>query len=158
MTPQHPSRSITLPQRTLTIRRAEAAELIDLRHRVLRTGLRRQTANFVGDDLPTTHHYGVFDEASALSCATFLQNEYEKEPAWQLRGMATDERFRSQGLGRQLLNYAEEALRADDSIRLLWCNARLVAVKFYQNQGWRIASDLFEIPHFGPHHFMVKRL
>jgi GNAT superfamily N-acetyltransferase len=153
-----PPRSITLHDRSLTIRRAQAAELIDLRHRVLRTGLRRQTANFVGDDLPTSRHYGVFDETSALSCATFLQNEYEKEPAWQLRGMATDERFRGQGIGRQLLDYAEQALLADNSIRLLWCNARIGAVKFYQSQGWRIASDLFDIPHFGPHHYMVKRL
>jgi GNAT superfamily N-acetyltransferase len=152
------SRTITIDRTLLTIRRAHAVELIDLRHRVLRAGLPRSEAFFDGDDLPTSRHFGAFDGASAVCCASFHRIDYEREPAWRLRGMATDEQFRGQGVGRELLNFAEAALQADAPIRLLWCNARLPAIQFYQNQGWQIVSDLFDIPTAGSHHRMLKRL
>ena len=151
-------RPFTINRMTLSIRSAKAEELVDLRHRVLRVGLPREEAIFPGDDLPGSRHFGAFDEESAVCCATFHRSEYEGELAWRLRGMATDEGFRSQGVGREVLKYAEEALLADDPIRLLWCNARIAAVRFYQSQGWGIVSELFDIPTAGLHHRMVKRL
>jgi hypothetical protein len=36
------------------------------------------------------------------------------------------------------------------------CDARLAAIPFYEKQSWKIASALFLIPHFGPHHKMIK--
>jgi GNAT superfamily N-acetyltransferase len=152
------SRAIIINQRLITIRRATAAELIDLRHRVLRAGLPREEAVFDGDDLPTSRHFGAFDGAHTVCCATFHRADYENEPAWRLRGMATEEAFRGKGVGREVLNYAEQALRNDDAIRLLWCNARLVAIPFYEGLGWQIVSELFDIPTAGPHHRMIKRL
>jgi len=151
-------RSIIVHNCSLTIRRAEAAEVIDLRHRVLRFGLAREEAIFPGDDSPTSRHFGAFDNTTAICCATFHKANYETEPGWRLRGMATDERFRSRGLGRELLNYAEETLLGEDPIRLFWCNARIGALKFYQSQGWEIVSDLFDIPTAGLHYQMVKRI
>src|ERR1700722_1043076 len=127
-------RSITIDQRNLTLRRAQADELIDLRHRVLRAGLPRAEAVFPGDELPDSRHFGAFDEAATVCCATFHQSEYKGETAWRLRGMATDEKFRGRGVGREVLKYSEEALVAEDPIRLFWCNARIAAVKFYQSQ------------------------
>jgi GNAT superfamily N-acetyltransferase len=151
-------RTFTIDHSTLTLRRAEADELIDLRHRVLRAGLPRTDAVFPGDDLPTSRHFGAFDEAAAVCCATFHQSEYKGEAAWRLRGMATDEKFRGRGVGREVLKFSEDTLLAEDPIRLFWCNARIAAVKFYQSQGWEIVSELFDIPTAGPHHQMVKRL
>jgi len=42
--------------------------------------------------------------------------------------------------------------------RLLWCNARVPAVGFYESLGWRVVSERFEIPTAGPHVKMVRRL
>jgi GNAT superfamily N-acetyltransferase len=151
-------RSITVDQRILAIRLANTDELIDLRHRVLRAGLPREEAVFPGDDLPSSRHFGAFDGVAAVCCATFHRSEYEGEIAWRLRGMATDEGFRSRGVGREVLKFSEDVLMAEDAIRLLWCNARIAAVKFYQSQGWGIVSELFDIPTAGLHHRMVKRL
>jgi GNAT superfamily N-acetyltransferase len=152
------SRSLLVNDKILVIRRAAAEELIDLRHRVLRAGLPRELAIFLGDELPISRHFGAFDDQSIICCATFHLEPWQTEPAWRLRGMATDAGFRSKGIGRALLNFAEEMIINENPIRLFWCNARLPAARFYQSVDWKIASDVFEIPTAGPHYVMVKRL
>ena len=144
---------------SLELRRARIEELIDLRHEVLRHGLPREAAMFDGDDAPTTRHYGAFDGGTAVGCATLMLNQWEGEPAWQVRGMATDDRFRSRGLGAALLGMAEaELIRERPAVRLLWCNARVPAVRFYEKLGWSVRCEPFDIPTAGPHVKMTKRL
>ena len=143
----------------LELRRARVEELIDLRHEVLRHGLPREAAMFDGDDDPATRHYGAFAGATAVGCATLMLNEWEGEPAWQVRGMATDARLRSRGLGAALLQLAEAEIAAEASpVRLLWCNARVPAVRFYEKLGWAVRCEPFDIPTAGPHVKMTKRL
>jgi GNAT superfamily N-acetyltransferase len=143
----------------LDLRRAVVEEVIDLRHEVLRHGLPRAAAQFDGDDDSTTRHYGAFDGSTTVGCATLMLNQWEGEPAWQVRGMATDARFRSRGLGAALLRMAEAEVAADGSLpRLLWCNARVPAVRFYEKLGWAVRCEPFEIPTAGPHVKMTKRL
>ena len=36
----------------------------------------------------------------------------------------------------------------------LWCNARLIAVPFYERMGLTAVGDLFEMPEIGPHYVM----
>jgi predicted GNAT family N-acyltransferase len=143
----------------LELRRARVGELVDLRHEVLRHGLPREAAKFDGDDAPTTRHYGAFEGTRAVGCATLMLNQWEGEPAWQVRGMATDARFRSRGLGAALLGMAEaEVVREPSPVRLLWCNARVPAVRFYEKLGWAVRCEPFDIPTAGPHVKMTKRL
>jgi GNAT superfamily N-acetyltransferase len=147
----------------LEIRRASLADILDLRHRILRAGLPREAANFPGDELPTSRHYGAFvlndSQAGAVGCATFHLNQWEGEPAWQLRGMATAEQFRRRGLGRAMLALADRELPGEAAgPSLFWCNARVPAVGFYELLGWKVMSESFEIPTAGPHVRMVRRL
>jgi GNAT superfamily N-acetyltransferase len=154
----------------VAIRRASLEELVDLRHAVLRHGLPRAAAFFPGDDAATSRHYGAFRDAEVLCCATLHASEWDGEPAWQLRGMATAPGARRQGLGRRLLAVMEADLLADARAGtpshpraggtpiLLWCNARVPALGFYGEMGWRVVSGEFEIPTAGPHVRMVKRL
>ena len=148
---------------SLTVRRAQASELIDLRHAVLRQGLARREAVFPGDDAPTSRHYGAFQGKRILCCATLHASQWGGEPAFQLRGMATAPEARRTGLGRRVIEWMEADLRAaadagDPLPLLLWCNARVPAVPFYEAMGWAVVSELFEIPTAGPHVRMVKRL
>jgi ribosomal protein S18 acetylase RimI-like enzyme len=157
---------------TVIVRDASPEEIIDLRHAVLREGLPRHEAVFDGDELPTTRHCGAFPatragdqrtggKGAAVGCATMLLNAWEGEPAWQLRGMATAPEFRGRGLGRLMLQHLERRLLDDPpraAPRLLWCNARVPAVGFYESLGWRVVSERFEIPTAGPHVKMVRRL
>jgi GNAT superfamily N-acetyltransferase len=147
----------------MNIRRSTLAQIINLRHAVLRAGLPLETAIFVGDELPTTRHYAAFTgdapDRQAIACATYHLSVSEGEPAWQLRGMATAEPYRGRGLGRMLLEFAERELLADpDSPGVLWCNARVPAVGFYQRMGWEIVSETFDIPTAGPHMKMRRLL
>ena len=142
----------------IELRAVRLDEIMDLRHEVLRHGLPRESAVFDGDNAPTSRHYAAIHDGRAVGCATLHLNQWEGEPAWQLRGMATDPPFRGRGVGRALLQWVESDARAAGPVRLLWCNARAPAVPFYQSQGWAIRSDLFDIPTAGPHRRMTKRL
>jgi GNAT superfamily N-acetyltransferase len=154
------TRHLSIDHEPLTIRLATADELVDLRHRVLRTGLGRDAAIFPGDELPTSLHFGAFDAGNtAVCCGTFHRSQWESAPAWQLRGMATADRFRGRGVGAVVLQLGEEMARRDaDSIRQLWCNARIAAVPFYKRAGWAVVSEQFEIPTAGIHFRMTKSL
>jgi GNAT superfamily N-acetyltransferase len=140
------------------VRLIDLDRVIDLRHRVLRAGLPRETAVFSGDEAETSVHLGAFDGERLIGCATLHLNEYEGAPAWQLRGMAVDDGYRGGGVGSRLLRAIDQIVRARGKIRQLWCNARLPAHAFYERNGWRVDSEPFEVPTAGPHVRMSRRL
>jgi N-acetylglutamate synthase-like GNAT family acetyltransferase len=141
------------------VRRATPAEVVDLRHAVLRGGLPRETAIFPGDEKPEAIH--VVAEAGdgrIVGCVTLHPSTWNGRPAWQLRGMATDPAMRGSGVGRAMLDLVERLVRSESGVRQMWCNARVPAAGFYQQAGWAIESEQFEIPAAGPHVRMTKRL
>ena len=138
------------------IRFAAAREVIDLRHAVLRAGLGRETAIFKGDEEAGTRHFVATSSGEVVGCVTLLPSTFEGRPAWQLRGMAVTPALQRSGVGAQLLKAVERFVASDPSRQLLWCNARVPASGFYQRHGWRIVSDVFEIPSAGPHVRMVR--
>jgi GNAT superfamily N-acetyltransferase len=148
-------RTFQLGDTSIVVRAAELQEIVDLRHTVLRHGLPRGEAIFAGDDAPASRHYGAFRDEVAVGCATLHASEWQGEPAWQLRGMATSPELRRQGLGKLILEEMEAELGPG---ALLWCNAREPYVGIYQAMGWHVVSEQFEIPTAGPHVKMVKRL
>ena len=139
----------------VTVRRAESSEIVDLRHRVLRAGLPREQAMFPGDELPTSFHFAAVSESAIIGCATFHLSQWLDQPAFQLRGMATDPAWAGKGIGTAVLRFGIDTVKSASPIRQFWCNARLIAIPFYEKLGWKIASERFEIPTAGPHHRMV---
>ena len=139
-----------------TVGPVTAAEIVDLRWRVLRVGQLRATAVFDGDDLPTSRHFAAEADGRVIGCATFFLNTFDGESAWQLRGMATDSDWHGRGVGRAVLDASGAAVAAAGP-RLLWCNAREAAVGFYRRVGWTVASDRFDVPGYGPHFRMWRR-
>ena len=147
----------SLEQGGLNIRNVPVADVIGLRHQILRAGLPVETARFEGDDEPTAAHFAAFDGSRTIGCATVLQRPWNGQPAWQVRGMAVAADCRLGGIGRGLLIAIERHVAAQNA-SLLWCNARSPAVGFYKLQGWRLASEEFDIPSAGPHFKMIKDL
>ena len=137
--------------------------IVDLRHRILRAGLPRESADFPGDSDASTWHIGLFHpyadgaEAPVVTCASFMLNSYKEQPAWQLRGMCSDTAHQSKGFGGRLLSCAEAAILKSSPVRLFWCNARVPAIPFYQREGWIVDSDEFDIPTAGPHRKLFKK-
>lgn len=162
---------------TIVLTRVPVEQILELRHRVLRPGRPAETARFDGDDAATTRHYcALVAETGALvaetgaplsagvpaapgavvSCLTLVAATWDGAEAWQLRGMATDERHRRTGLGSRLLAHALADAAGDGPERPAWCNARVGARGFYERQGWVVVSEPFEIAGIGPHVRMLR--
>lgn len=142
----------------IVIRLATVDEILDLRWMVLRAGLPRESANFTGDDAPATHHFAAILQTQVVGCVSFMQSPFEGQPAWQLRGMAVRGDMQGKGVGAILVAFAEKFVRPANHSNIVWCNARVAALRFYQRLGWRIVSEVFEIEHAGPHYKMVKQM
>ena len=143
---------------SIIIREARVAEIIDLRWKILRTGLARELGSFPGDDEPTTLHFAAVDGRDVVGCATFVRRDWRDRPAWQLRGMAVRDDLRGAGIGTRLLEIAEREIARQAYSNQLWCNARVPAVKFYERHGWTKAGEEFHVEHAGPHVKMIKTL
>ncbi|MCL4695126.1 MAG: GNAT family N-acetyltransferase [Candidatus Hydrogenedentes bacterium] len=154
MSPDATPRSAPLD---LCVRPASLAEIIDLRNEVIIQGTGRTSPEFPGDFDPSTVHMGAFVGDRNVGCATFLESSWEDEPAWQLRGMATAPDVRGGGIGARLLRESEAVLAQRSPIRLLWCNARKVAIPFYVKLDWKIETDEFLTPGIGMQRKMTKR-
>lgn len=145
---------------SLCLRQVAVAAILPLRHQVLRAGLPLAKASFAGDDLPTTVHVAAMvaamKGAAVIGCASWMAADFAGEPAYQLRGMAVAEAWRGQGVGQRLLAFSDELLAASP-LTLRWCNARAVAVPFYERAGWTVVSPEFDIPTAGPHRQMMRR-
>lgn len=135
-------------------------ELLPVRNEVLREGrLALDECRFPGDTNDGTFHLGYYvDEKLACVASFHLQNykDYAGK-AYQLRGMATIEGYRSQGLGNQLVNFAIVYLRGQ-KVNYVWCNARKKAAAFYKSLGFEIISAEFEVPNIGPHYVMYVKI
>ena len=149
--------------KSITICRVSIGMIIGLRHRLLRAGMPREAAQFPGDEEESTWHVGLFypcpsdENVPVASCASFMLDPYNGEPAWRLRGMCTETQYQGRGFGGRLLATTEAEILAGSDVRLFWCNARVPALAFYERHGWKVDSDVFDIPTAGPHRRMVKR-
>jgi len=154
-TPQTAARRALSP---IVVRPGEIAELIDVRHQVLRAGRPRETAHFQGDDEPDARHWVAVQADRVVGVVTVLARPLPADtadaptpaPGWQLRGMAVAQGLQGEGIGGKLL----EAVHRDVA-EPLWCNARVRAEPFYRRHGWRAVGPSFDIPPIGPHQRMV---
>jgi GNAT superfamily N-acetyltransferase len=144
----------------LTLRCAALVEILPLRHVELRPGLPLDSARFDGDDEPATRHFGAFLRATgaAAGCVSCMRRPRAGQDAWQVRGMATRADLVRHGVGRALLRYALTALREEGGPDVVWCNARVAALGFWERQGWTVVSDVFDIAGVGPHRTMQRSL
>jgi GNAT superfamily N-acetyltransferase len=114
-----------------------------------------EEARYPADRSPDTAHFCAEDEAGrVVSVASLLKEAPPWQPelpnGWHLRGMATDADWRGQGAGSAVLT-AIFAYVAGAGGGMLWCNARLGAVGFYERAGMATTGEPWEEPVIGPH-------
>ncbi|MFD2725466.1 GNAT family N-acetyltransferase [Hyunsoonleella rubra] len=115
---------------------------------------------FDGDDLESTLHFGLFLKDEIVAIASFMKNKNDllkSKNQYQLRGMAVLKKVQGMGFGKKILAFGEKALKAED-IETVWCNARKVAVNFYNRNGYEIIGKPFNIEGIGTHYVMFKNL
>jgi len=131
-------------------------DVLAIRNEVLREGrLTLNECRFATDVIGGAFHLGYYVNQELACIASFFPQNYEGyiSTGYQLRGMATVEKYRGQGLGTLLINFAIVYLQGKEA-GYLWCNARKAALKFYMNIGFEVISHEFEVPGIGPHYVM----
>ncbi|MBK7960187.1 MAG: GNAT family N-acetyltransferase [Bdellovibrionales bacterium] len=140
------------------IKLIQLGEAITLRQKVLRPLARVDDCIFPNDNDSSTFHLGLFHNQKLVSVASLMQESSPYFSAgfpFRLRGMATAEHYRGQGLGSKLLGFGIFLLK-ERRCDLLWCNARFRSFSFYRSMGFQFYGDLFDIKDSGPHKVMYK--
>lgn len=131
-----------------------------LRLQVLRPGGTLADCHFPSDGVDGAFHIGSFMDGHCVAVGSFSPEQHAalagKTP-YRLRGMATAPHVRGKGAGRVLLQLAMEELTGRGS-DLLWCNAREVAIPFYQRMGFIGIGPMFHLPGIGPHQVMYRSI
>ena len=140
------------------IRFISTAETMPLRCAILRPNRPPESAQFPGDNEPTTRHLGAFRDGNIVGIASLYAAEFKERPgvsAYQLRGMATAPEVRGERFGWELVLSCIRFARENEA-DILWCNARTGAVGFYRKLGFETIGDEFEYPDVGPHFRMWR--
>jgi GNAT superfamily N-acetyltransferase len=140
-----------------SIERVTAAATFPLRQRVLRP---HETVDALANGGETTH-FAVVEEGSVIGCAMVMPEPPPWSPgdeaSWRLRGMATAEDRRGEGIGAAVLDAVLEHVAAHGG-RTVWCTARTPARAFYERAGFRSRGGVWDEPDLGPHILMQREL
>jgi predicted GNAT family N-acyltransferase len=114
-----------------------------------------------GDDNPDAVHLAALDdESTVIGSCLVLPRPYPLRPdaphAWQLRGMATAPEHQGNGVGGLVLGGAIVEILGRAG-RLVWCDARTSAMRFYRRHGFIVEGDEFDQPETGIPHFHMWR-
>ena len=138
----------------------DAEKIRPLRHAELRKGQDFSTTSYLRDHDAETFHMACMVDSNVVTCATFYPEKTDKisaKNAYRLRGMATDSSFRRKGYARDLMKKSFQKLKLFGA-DILWCNARLVAISFYESLGFKIIGEIFNIEGIGLHYYMYKEI
>jgi predicted GNAT family N-acyltransferase len=145
---------------TWVIRRVTAAETFPLRQRVLRpheTTDALSTQSNAGEIV----HLAVVEQGAVIGCAMIMPEQPPwsgaDDASWRLRGMATAEDRRGEGIGAAVLDAALEHVKANGG-GLVWCSARTPARAFYERAGFVRRGDVWDEPQLGPHVLMQRHV
>lgn len=142
------------------MRRVPVEVTLPLRQQVLRPHETLDQLRLTGDDDPDAGHFAAFDAGGLVVGTASVRREAPpwapaETGAWRLRGMATAELRRGGGIGSAVLHAVVKHV-ADHGGGLLWCNARLPALAFYQRAGFAIRGEPWDEPQIGPHIAMQR--
>lgn len=125
----------------------EYQQMVQLRNEILRRPLGLQ---FTPDELESEKEeilIGAFEEEKMLGCCMLIRQD---PVTVRLRQMAVLNNLQGKGIGRALMQFAENIAR-DRGYQKITMHARKTAVGFYEKLGYRVCGQEFEevtIPHY----------
>jgi predicted GNAT family N-acyltransferase len=148
---------VTVEPSVVTVEESDAEATYPLWRDVLREG--RPVPRL--EDPAGTFHLAAWSMGRLVGVVRFSPAgcpwRSEARSPWQLRGMATDPGARGTGAGRALVTEGlgrVAALGGD----LVWCDARVPAVGFYERMGFAVVTEQFVKPEGGPHVGMLREV
>ena len=134
-------------------RRVEAETVVPLRVAVLRPHMDDSHSRYAEDGDAESRHFAIEDDGETIA----VGSSFRVVEGWRIRGMATAAERQGEGLGAAILRAILEDIRARGG-GLVWCNARTTVEGFYAREGFRAASEVFELEGIGPHVRMEVRV
>jgi ribosomal protein S18 acetylase RimI-like enzyme len=125
----------------------EYKQMVQLRNDILRKPL---GLSFTADELEKEKEeilIGAFEEEKMLGCCMLITME---PGTVRLRQMAVLNNLQGKGIGRALMQFAENIAR-DRGFRKITMHARKTAIGFYEKLGYAVNGEQFEevsLPHF----------
>lgn len=137
----------------------QADQLLILRRDVMRPGMESfEDVIYVKDNHPSAIHLGVEIDGKIIACVTAYE---EKNPdlsqsvQYRIRGLCVDEKYRMQGIARNLFNKIIEEV-INKGAQAIWFTARTHLTKFYNSFGFIEYGEEFLIPNSCMHIKMYK--
>ena len=131
----------------------EYKQMVNLRYNILRKPL---GLNFTDDELEREKNevlIGAFEDDQMLGCCMLVKIDAN---TMRLRQMAVPNNLQGKGVGRALMNFAENISR-DLGYKRITMHARKNTVGFYEKFGYKITGPEF-IEITVPHYQMEKSL
>jgi GNAT superfamily N-acetyltransferase len=142
------------------IQEIPSKETYIVRQPVLRKGKPIESCIFEGDDLNTTHHFGLFDIEKLIGIISLFSQTntiFADKKQAQIRGMAILDSHQKKGFGEALVKHCENYC-TENKVDLIWFNARTEAVGFYKKMNYQTIGKPFDIEDVGEHYLMFKKL
>ena len=131
----------------------EYRQMIKLRDEILRKPLGLDFAPQELENEKDNMLIGAFEDEDMLGCCMLVE---ENPETVRLRQMAVLNDLQGKGIGRALMNFAENLAR-DRGYKKMSMHARKNAIGFYEKMGYKVAGNEFtEITL--PHYVMEKQL
>jgi len=131
----------------------EYQQMVHLRNEILRKPLGLE---FTPEELEKEKDeilIGAFEEEKMLGCCMLIKVD---KSTVRLRQMAVLNNLQGKGIGRALMQFAENIAR-DRGFRKIIMHARASAIGFYEKLGYQVSGNEFEEVTL-PHYTMEKRL
>ncbi|TMI94067.1 MAG: GNAT family N-acetyltransferase [Bacteroidetes bacterium] len=125
----------------------EYQQMVKLRDDILRKPLGLSFSPEELENEKSNLMIGAFEDGNILGCAMLVE---ENSRVVKLRQMAVLNALQGKGIGRALMQFAENLAR-DHGYRVLTMHARKNAVGFYEKMGYTVKGDEFmevSIPHY----------
>ena len=131
----------------------EYRQMVKLRLEILRKPLGLSFSEAELEKEKDNLFIGAFEDEQLLGCCMIV-----KEDTWKakLRQMAVINKLQGKGIGRALIQFAENLAR-DHGYKSISMNARKNTVPFFEKMGYNVTSDEF-IEITIPHYKMEKEL
>jgi len=143
----------------LQIKKITASETYPLRHAILRQNEPIEKCIYPFDNAFSTLHFGLFEKEFLIGIVSLFETKkdlFEDVKQFQIRGMAVLESHQKKGYGAALIKHAISHLQKEKDF-LIWFNARIIAIGFYEKLGFEKTGGAFEIFPIGMHYIMFKR-
>ena len=126
---------------------ASYQKMVDLRFQILRNPLGLTFSQADLDKEKEDILIGFFEDDDLEGCCILTP---DSKTNIRLRQMAVVSGLQGKGIGRMIMNFAENVAR-DKGYKVLHMHARKSAAAFYEKYGYQIIGDAFEevtIPHY----------